>query len=222
VSAALVGKYMAAELLCAESVCDKRLAVELVCRIEGLVRAGLEGSEGGVEFAGDDLFSGSGGIAEFAGGEVAVFGARRRTEGSAENRAIVVEIAGACGEIEDGAGFIVGELFEEFGGLLIFAQDAEGGDVAGVASSWKPRIEAGEGVGDSFFESLRSGWVGLGEGLETFAEACCVLLRDGKDSDAALRATGTADEMRAAAQSGGCECGVDDLDEVLLHWNQWQ
>ena len=40
-------------------------------------------------------------------------------------------------EVEDGAGLVVGELFEEDGGFVIFVEDA-GGAVAG-----EPGVEAG-------------------------------------------------------------------------------
>jgi hypothetical protein len=38
-------------------------------------------------------------------------------------------------------------------------------------------------------------------------------LRDGEDTDAALGAAGSADEVGAAAERGGGKGGVDDLDE---------
>lgn len=39
-------------------------------------------------------------------------------------------------------------------------------------------------------------------------------MRDGEDAVAALAAAGAADEVWAAAQGGGGESGIDDLDEV--------
>jgi hypothetical protein len=42
-------------------------------------------------------------------------------------------------------------------------------------------------------DALGFGWVGLFEGGEAFSEACCVLVGDGEDSDAALGAAGFAD-----------------------------
>jgi hypothetical protein len=182
--------------------------------VEGFVGGGFEFRDVGVELAGDDLFGGCSGVTEFAGREIAFFRARGWAEGAAEDGACRVEVAGAGGEIEDRAGLVVGELFEEVSGLLVFAEDAIGGDVAGVASSRKPRVEAGEGSGDSFVDSLSAFGVGLGEEYEAFAEAGSVLLRDGEDANAALCAAGAADEVRAAAESGGEEGGVDDLDEV--------
>lgn len=63
-------------------------------------------------------------------------------------------------------------------------------------------------------DALGAGWIGLDEGSEAVAEASGVLLRDGEDTDTALRASGTADEVRAAAGGGGGEGCGDDLDEV--------
>jgi hypothetical protein len=37
-----------------------------------------------------------------------------------------VEIAGAVVGVEDGAGFVVGELFEKDGGFVFFSEDACG------------------------------------------------------------------------------------------------
>ena len=91
---------------------------------------------------------------------------------------------------------------------MVCGEDA-GGDVAREAG-----IETGEGGGDSGVDAGGACGVGLGEGSEAIAEAGCVLLRDGEDSVAALRAAGTADEVRATAKSGGGEGGSYDLDEV--------
>jgi hypothetical protein len=79
--------------------------------------------------------------AEFAGGEVdfavVAFAAHGWAEGAAEDGAVFVEVAGAVVEVEDGAGLVVGELFEEDGGFVIFVEYA-GGEVAG-----EPGVEAG-------------------------------------------------------------------------------
>jgi hypothetical protein len=50
---------------------------------------------------------------------------------------VFVEVAGAVVEVEDGAGLVVGELFEEDGGFMVLVEDA-GGAVAG-----EPGVEAG-------------------------------------------------------------------------------
>jgi hypothetical protein len=50
------------------------------------------------------------------------------------------------------------------------------------------------------------------EGGEAFAQACAILVGDGEDADAALRAAGMADEMMATALVGvGYGC-IYDLD----------
>jgi len=64
--------------------------------------------------------------AEFAGGEVVFFGSHGWAEGAAENGAVLVEVAGAGGGIEDGAGLVVGKLFEENCGFVVFVEDAGG------------------------------------------------------------------------------------------------
>ena len=79
--------------------------------------------------------------AELAGGQVnfsvVAFAAHRGAEGAAEDGAVLVEVAGAVVQVEYGAGFVVGELFEEDGGFVVFVEDA-GGEVAG-----EPWVEAG-------------------------------------------------------------------------------
>jgi hypothetical protein len=191
--------------------------VEVVGGVEGLVAGGFERRDLRIEFAGRDLVGGGGGVAELTGGEVSIYGAGGRAEGSAEDGAVVVEVAGTGGGVEDGAGLVVGVFLEEGGGLLVFGEDAKGGGVAGVASSWKPRVEAGEGCGDALLDSGGSVGIGSGEGGEAFAEAGGVFVGDGEDSDAALGAAGPANEVRAAAESGGGERGGDDLDQFLRH-----
>lgn len=81
---------------------------------------------------------------------------------------------------------------------MIFVEDA-GGDVAR-----KPGGETGERGSYAGADSVGAGGIGLGEEFEAGAKAGCVFLRDGKDTDAALRAAGTADEVMAAA---GCGIG---------------
>jgi hypothetical protein len=195
--------------------------VEVVGGVEGLVAGDFERGDGGVEFAGGD-FGGSGvDVAELAGGQVGFAVVARDshgwTEGAADDGAGFVEVAGAGGGVEDGAGLVVGELFKEGGGLLVFGEDAIGGGIVGVASSGKPRVEAGERGGDAGVDAGGSGGVGLGQGGEAFAEAGGVLLRDGEDSDAALGAAGAADKVRTAALRGGGEGGGYDLDQVRRH-----
>ena len=55
--------------------------------------------------------------------------------------------------------------------------------------------------------------VGLFECGEALAEACGVLVGDGEDTDAALRAAGFADEMLTTTAVGVGYCGIYDLDE---------
>jgi hypothetical protein len=124
----------------AQGVGDQRLAVEIVSGVVGFVACRFLGRDSGVEFACGDLFCGGVDEAELAGGEVALLGAHRRAEGAAEDGAMLVEVAGSGGGVEDGAGLVVGELFEEDGGFVVLVEDA-GGEVSG-----EPGIEAGEGI----------------------------------------------------------------------------
>ena len=93
--------------------------MDAVCGVEGFVGGGFERWDFGVELAGGDLRGSGVGVAELAGGEVAVFRAGRWAEGAAEDGAGGVEVAGAGGGVEHGAGLVVGELFEEGGGLFV-------------------------------------------------------------------------------------------------------
>ena len=63
---------------------------------------------------------------EFAGGEVVLFSTHGWAEGAAEDWAVLVEVASAVLRIEDGAGLVIGELFEEDGGFVVFVEDAGG------------------------------------------------------------------------------------------------
>jgi hypothetical protein len=191
----------------AEGVGDERLAVEVVGGVEGFVAGLFPGGDGGVELAGGDLFGGGVDEAELAGGEVVFGSAHGGAEGAAEDGAVFVEVAGAVVGVEDRAGLVVGELLEEDGGFVVFVEDA-GGSVSG-----EPGVEAGEGVGYAGADALSFGWVGLFECGEAFAEAGCVLVGDGEDANAALRAAGFADEMCAAAAVGVGYGTVYDLDE---------
>jgi hypothetical protein len=195
----------------AEGVGDEGFAVEVVGGVVGFVAGGLLIWEGGVELAGDDFVGGGVDEAEFAGGEVGFAVISRcvhwRAKRSTEDGAMLVEVAGAGGRVEDGTRFVVSELFEEDGGFVVFVEDA-GGAVAG-----EPRVESGEGVGDAGTDTGGSFGVGVVEESEAFAEAGCVLMGDGKDSDAALGAAGVADKVMCAALVGGCGGGFYDLDE---------
>jgi hypothetical protein len=128
----------AASILCiAEGVGDQRLAMEAVGGVEGFVAGFFLRGDGGVELAGGDLFGGGMDEAKFAGGEIVLSSAHGWAEGAAEDGAMLVEIAGAVFEVEDGAGLVVGELFEEDGGFMVFVEDA------GSAVSGEPGVEAG-------------------------------------------------------------------------------
>lgn len=125
--------------------------------VEGLIAGGFERGDGGVELAGCDLFRAGVDVAELASGEVyftiVAFGAHGWAEGSAEDGAVLVEVAGAVFEVKDRAWFVVGELFKEDGCFVVFSEDA-GGDVAG-----EPGVQAGEGCGYSCVDAGCFFWV---------------------------------------------------------------
>ncbi len=174
--------------------------------VEGGIAARFEAHDLGVKLAAGDFFGGCGDVAELAGGKVAFRCAHRRSEGAADDGAMLIEIAGAGGGVEDGAGFVVAEVGEEWGVFVVGCEDS-GGEVAGEV--W---IDAGEECGDAAADAIGAGGIGLGEGGETFVETRGVLLRDGEDAMTALGAAGLAGEVRAAAAGGVGEGGVDDLD----------
>ena len=179
--------------------------------IEGFVASFFLSGDGGFQFARGDLFGARVDEAELAGGEVVFFGAHGWAEGATEDGAVLVEIAGAGGWVEDGAGLVVGELFEEDGGLGVFVEDA-GGEVAG-----EPGVEAAQGFGYAGADSCCPLGVCLGQGSHAFAEAGCILVGYGEDSDAALGAAGVADQVMPAAAVSVGYGGVYDLDERLRH-----
>ncbi len=100
---------------------------------------------------------------------------------------MLVEVAGAGGEIEGRAWFIVGVFLEEDRGLVVFGE----GTCRRVAR--EPGCQADEGSGCAGFHAKSARRVILVEQGEAFAEAGRVLLGDGEDADAALGATRAAD-----------------------------
>ena len=86
--------------------------MEVVGGVEGFVAGFFLSGDGWVEFAGGDLFGACVDEAEFARGEIALFGSHGWAEGAAEDWAVLVEVASAVLRIEDGAGLVVGKLFE--------------------------------------------------------------------------------------------------------------
>jgi hypothetical protein len=111
-------------------------------------------------------------------------------------------------EVEDGAGLVVGELFEENRGLVVFVKDA------GSAVAGEPRVKPRERGGYAGADARRFGRVDLFESFEAFAEASCILVRDREDADAALRTAWVAGEMMTATDGSIRQGIVDDLNEV--------
>ena len=142
--------------------------------------------------------------AELADGEVAVVVAHGRAEGAALHGASGVEVAGTGGGVEDGAGLVVGEVFEGFF-VVWFGEERAGGGVAGEVGR-----EALAGGGGAGADAVGDGGVGGGEGG---AEGFGVEWRDRKYADAALMAAGATGEPLTGAERGGGEGGVDEGEE---------
>ncbi len=173
---------------------------------------GFGGADGSVferapvlrHLAAGDLFKGSVDEAEFADGEVVVFIAYGWAEGTALDGARGVEVAGAGGGVKDGAGFVVGEVFEELF-VMRLGEEQPGDGVAGEV-----RGEAFAGALGAAADARGYGGVGCGECI---AERSGVKLRDGEDADAALVTAGAAGQPGTGALHAGGECGVDDGEE---------
>ncbi len=125
-------------------------------------------------------------------------------KGAALHGASSVEVAGAGGRIEDGAGLVVGEVIEGFF-VVGLGEEPAGGGVAGEV--WREAVAGGRGAGA---DAVGDGGFGGGEG---FAEGLGVERRDGEDADAALMAAGAAGEPVAGALGRGSKGGVEDREE---------
>jgi len=157
-----------------------------------------------VELAAEDFFGWGVDEAEFADGEVIFVVAHGWAEGAALHGARGVEVAGAGGGVEDGAGLVVGEVFE--GCFVVgFGEELARSGVAG--KTWREAYAGGCGAGADL---LCDGGVG---GREGFAEGLRVQRRDGEDADATLVAAGAAGQPVAGALGCGGEGGVEDGEE---------
>ena len=167
----------------------------------------FEGTPALVELAAEDFFGWGVDEAELADGESVVFVADGWAEGAALHGTGSVEVAGSGNGIEDGAGFIVGEVVE--GSFVVrMGEERAGGGVAGEVAG--EACARGFGAATDMCGSGRVGGVEFGErGAEGFG----VELRDREDADAALMAAGPAGEPVAGASGGGGECVVEDFEE---------
>src|SRR5215469_10802539 len=95
--------------LIAESVGDDGFAVDVVGGVEGLVAGGFLCGDGGIEFAGGDLFGRGVDVAEFAGGEISLGSTHRRSKRPADDGAGFVVFVG------DAGGGISGEVWVQAG-----------------------------------------------------------------------------------------------------------
>lgn len=179
--------------------------MQTVLDVEGFIAGLFLRRDRGIKLAGRNLFRAGGNEAKLAGGKIVFSRSHGRPEGATEDRAVLVEIAGAMFEIEHGAGLVVGELFEENGSLVVFVENAR------VHVAGKPGIETRERIGNPATNARCFFWVGLGESFQAFAQAHCIFMRDGEDADAALGAAGFTDKMMATAMHRVGERGVNNL-----------
>jgi hypothetical protein len=172
--------------------------------------AGFEVFDVEVDFAGGDLFFGCAVEAEFADAESGVagiiFGTKRGTKYAAGHGTRGVEVAESGGGIEDGTGLVVGEAFELAGASFV--------DEAGVRIAGKIGRETGGRLTGALANGGGAIRIGGVEGSEAFAETGGVKLRDGKDADAALGASWSAEKESAGAAGGVGNSGIDDVDEL--------
>lgn len=181
--------------------------MEAVRGVVGLVAGLFLLGDCGIKLASCNLFSGGVDVAKLAGGKIVLGRAHGRPKGAAENGPMLVEVAGAMFKVEHRARLVIGELFEEDGSFVVFVEDAA------VHIAGKPRIEAGKRIGNSIANSCGAVGVGLGEGLEAVTETSRVFMSDGEDANAALRASGFADKVMAAATIGISYRRVYDLNQ---------
>jgi len=165
----------------------------------GFERVGVE-----VDFAGGDFFGCRSVETELADSET-VFCLQRRAEDAAGDGAGRVEVAESGSGIEDGAGFVVGEVLEVGGARVI---EKAGSRVAG-----KIRSEASDGLPGALADGGGAFGIGRIESGESVAQAGGVKLGDGEDADAALGAPGSAFEPGTGAMCGVGDGGIDDLNE---------
>lgn len=160
-----------------------------------------------MDFAGGNLV-GSGAVeAKLADAEAAI-DAEGRAEDAAGHGTGGVEVAETGGRIESGTGLVVGKVLELFGAGFV----EETGD--GIAG--KLRGEMRNGRGGAVADGCGTRWIGGGERGESVAETGGIELRDGKDSDAALVAAGSAEQPGAGAACSVGYCRIDDLDKLCV------
>ena len=206
-----------------ESKRDHRRAALRMFSLVGPVERLFERPEARVHLGRGDLGVGGLGKAQLAQREsgVGIFMvvANGRPEGAAKNGPMRVKIAGLGRGIEDGTGVGMRPLFKELD-LLLGAFVLKENAGAGIA--WKEGPEVCVGSGDP---ALKAHGFGRVFGLclkQTFAKAFRIERGNLKDSMAARRAAGVAEEVGAGTLDGGGKGSIDNLNEVVGKRNHGQ
>jgi hypothetical protein len=160
-------------------------------------------------FTGSDLRVAGSLKAEFAGSK-AIFGTDRRSENAACHRARIIEVTETGLRIESRAGFILREGFEALASFIGIVQKASlriSREIGGQAS------DAFASAFSNFRGALRS--VRL-KTIESLLQPDRIKLIDGKHTDAALRASGPANQPIAAFLDGFGQTRIDNLDQLSI------
>jgi len=140
----------------------------------------------------------------------ALLGANWRAEDAAGHRARLVKLAAAGLRIEHRTGLVVGEFFKALAECFFLIENSCDGIAGKVGGKADTRVAS------TLTDCGSTMWSARLQLLQASLQAKSIELVDGKRSNAALRATGTADQPSAAAPGGISERGVNDLDQFLI------
>jgi hypothetical protein len=160
-----------------------------------------------MDLAGGDLVRSGAVETKFANAEAAI-DAEGRAEDAAGHGTGGIEVAEASGGIESGTWLVVGKVLELFGAGFV---EETGERVPGKIGG-----ETRDGCCGTAADSCGARRIGGGERGKSFAETGSIELRNGKDSNAALVATRSAEQPGAGAASGVGDSGIDDLDKLRV------
>ncbi len=171
------------------------------------VRESSSFSESRLDFAGGDLVRSGTVKAQLADTETAS-DSKRRTEEATGHGTSDIEVAEAGGWIEGGTRLVVGEVLEEIGARLV--------ENAGFRIAGKLGRQSVDGRLSTTINGGCAFRIGGCQRGQSFAEAGGIELRDWKNTDAALGATGRAEQPGTGAASGIGYSGVDNLNELRV------
>ena len=158
-------------------------------------------------FAGFNLLLGGAVITELADAE-ALLRANGWSKDAAGHGAGQIQVTEAGGGIESGTGLVVGEVLKT--GFRLF----RGVQQAGYRIAGKARGEALDRFPRPLANGLGSFRFAAGKLLKSLLQTGRVELMDGEDADAALCATGLADQPIATAAGGVGQRCIEDLHQL--------